>query len=295
MGFLNYTEAAATYLFKFGTDEQRRHWLPIVARGGAVCSVAMTEPGTGSDLQAITTRAVRVGDGYVIQGAKTFISHGFLAELCIVAVKTRNEVKGRDEISLLLVEGDRPGLGKGPLLKKMGLQGQDTCELWFENVHVPIGNLLGGEEGLGLRMLMQELPWERLMLAISAVANARTAFDDTVVYTRDRRAFGQSVGSFQNTRFKLAEMKAEIEIGQVFVDGCLVAYMEGRWSPEAAAAAKYWTTEMLCRVVDTCVQLHGGYGYMMETGVARGFLDARVSRIFGGTNEIMREVVARSL
>ncbi|WP_293393825.1 acyl-CoA dehydrogenase family protein [Nevskia sp.] len=294
MSFLSYTEVFATYVLRFGTEAQRRQWLPRIACGEIVCCVAMTEPGTGSDLQAITTRARRDGDDYVIDGAKTFISYGSAGDLYVVALKTRNETSGKDEISLMLVEGDRPGFTKGQPLAKIGLRSQDLCELRFDQVRVPCANLLG-TEGRGMAMLMQELAWERIMIAIPAVASAERALADTVAYTRERKAFGQAVSDFQHNRFALAEMKSEIAIGQAFVDRCVEAYMDGSLSTEAAAAAKLWCTELLCRTVDRCLQLHGGYGYMEETPIARAWRDARVSRIYAGTNEIMREIVARSL
>lgn len=295
MSFLNYTEVFASYVVRYGTEAQKQHWLPKLASGQIVSTIAMTEPGAGSDLQAITTRAVGEGDGYVIDGAKTFISYGSTAEVFLVAVKTVSGSGGQGAISLVLVEADRPGFTKSNPLKKVGLKGQDVCELSFNDVRIPRENLLGHKEGRGFKMLLEELAWERLMVAISAVASSRTALQDAITYTRGRKMFGRSVAAFQNTQFKLAEMKAEIEIGQVFVDRCISAFMEGTLPPEGSASAKYWSADLLCKVVDECLQLHGSYGYKLETPIARAYVDARVSKIYTGTNEIMKELIARTL
>jgi len=295
MSFLHYTEVFANYILKYGTEAQRLHWLPKLASGRMVSTVAMTEPGTGSDLQAIATRATKEGADYVVDGSKTFISYGCTADIFLVALKTASGPGGQAEISLMLVEADRPGFSRGKPLKKIGLNGQDVCELSFSGVRVPQHNLLGPTEGRGFSMLLQELTWERLMIAISAVASAHTALVGTLTHTRDRKAFGQSVASFQNTAFKLAELKAEIAIGQVFVDRCIEAFMSGNLPEEASASAKYWASDLLCKTVDQCLQLHGGYGYMLDYPIARAFVDARVSKIYTGTNEIMKALIARNL
>jgi alkylation response protein AidB-like acyl-CoA dehydrogenase len=290
-----HSDIVGGYLHHFGTEAQKRQWLPPMARGDIVGALAMTEPGGGSDLQAIRTRAVRDGDDYVVNGSKIFISNGWHGGLFVVAVQTGTSGRGASDLSLLLIEGDRPGLVKGKPLKKVGLKGQDTCELFFTNLRVPQSHLLGGVEGLGFRQLMQELAWERLTVAIQSVQAARSALELTLEYTRGRKVFGQPVAAFQNTRFKLAEMKAEIAIAQVYVDRCIEAALAGALSAEVSASAKYWVSELYCRVVDECVQLHGGYGFMLEYPIARAYTDARASRIYLGTNEVMREIVARSL
>lgn len=293
--FSVHSDVIANYIVNFGTEAQKKTWLPKMAAGLAVGSVAMTEPSGGSDLQAIKTRAVKDGDDYVINGSKIFISNGHHGDIFVVAVKTGNEGNGKKDISLILVEGDRPGFKRGTPLKKVGLKGQDTCELFFENVRVPQSNVLGGEEGKGFLMLMQELAWERLMVAITAIAGAKVCLDLTLEYTRNRKVFGKSVAEYQNTRFKLAEMKTEISIGQVYVDRCIELQLENKLTPDTSAMVKYWTTDLHCKVVDECVQLHGGYGFMMEYPIAHQFIDSRASRIYLGTNEIMKEVISRSM
>ncbi len=297
IGWPVHSDICAPYIFNYGTDEQKRHWLPRLASGEVIASIAMTEPGTGSDLQAIRTRAVADGDDYIINGSKIFITNGYLSDLAIVACKMGQEDQGAANVSLILVEAERAGFSKARPLKKVGLHAQDTCEMFFQDVRVPKSNVLGGEAGLnqGFIMLMKELAWERMIIAIMAQATAQAALDATIEYTKNRRAFGKPVAAFQNTRFKLAEMKAEIAIGQSFVDQCLALVVEHRLTVEAAAAAKMWCSDMVSRVVDECVQLHGGYGYMMEYPVARAYVDSRAMRIFGGTNEIMKELISRSL
>lgn len=294
MSFLSYTEVFATYIFRFGTEVQRRHYLPRIAQGEIVCSIAMTEPGTGSDLQAITTRARLEGDVYVVDGAKTFISYGRMAELYVVALKIRDKSVAKDAISLMLIDSDQPGFGKGKAFSKIGLRSQDLCELHFDAVRVPRANLLG-EQGRGMSMLMKELDWERIMIAIPCVASAERALGDALAFTRERLVSAISAADFQYERLKLAEMKAEICIAQTFVDRCVQAYMEGTLDSAASATAKLWASELLCRVVDQCLQLHGGHGYLDDTPIARAWRDARVSKIYAGTSEIMREIVARSL
>ena len=294
-GFEIHSDVIANYLYHFGTEEQKKNWLPKMVSGEAVGAVAMTEPGGGSDLQAIKTRAVIDGDDYVINGSKIFITNGYLGDIFVVVVKTGDSGEGKRDISLLLVERDRAGFTRGKPLKKVGLKGQDTGELFFDNVRVPRSNLLGGVEGGGFKQLMQELAWERLTVAIQAIAGARRALDVTLEYTRHRKVFGKTVESYQNSRFKLAEMKAEISIGQVYIDRCVELALVKQLVPEASATAKYWATDLHCKVVDQCLQLHGGYGYMMEYPIAHAFIDSRASRIYLGTNEIMKEIIGRSL
>ena len=295
VGFSVHSDIIANYIFNFGTEAQKKHWLPKMASGEVVGAIGMTEPGTGSDLQSLKTRAVKDGDDYVINGSKIFITHGYLRDIVVVVAKTGDSGEGAKDISLILVEAGRPGFTKGKPLKKVGMKGQDTCELFFENVRVPQSNLLGAREGMGFIMLMKELAWERLIIAILSVAGAQAALDITLEYTRSRKVFGKPVAAYQNTRFKLAEMKSEIAIGQVFVDRCIELQLKNKLAPDAAAAAKYWTSDLLCKVVDECVQLHGGYGYMLEYPIARAYIDSRAQRIYGGTNEIMKELISRTL
>ena len=294
-GFAVHSDIVANYIVNFGTEVQKHDWLPRMARGEAVGAIAMTEPGTGSDLQAIKTRAEKDGDDYIINGSKIFITNGYLADVVVVVAKTGNSGSGAKDTSLILVETGRQGFTKGSPLKKVGMKAQDTCELFFENVRVPRSNLLGAEEGKGFYMLMKELGWERLIISILSISAAQAALDWTVEYTRNRKAFGKAVAEYQNTRFKLAELKSDITVGQVFVDRCLELVVKNELTPEAAAAAKLFTSELVCRVVDECVQLHGGYGYMLEYPIARAYVDNRASRIYGGTNEIMKELIARTL
>jgi alkylation response protein AidB-like acyl-CoA dehydrogenase len=295
IGFSVHSDIIANYIYNFGNEAQKKQWLPKMASGEAIGAVAMTEPGTGSDLQAVKTRAVKDGDDYVINGSKIFITNGYLSDIVVVVARTGDSGEGSKDISLILVEAGRPGFTKGKPLKKVGMKGQDTCELFFENVRVPQSNLLGPKEGMGFIMLMKELAWERLIIAILSVAGAQAALDITLDYTRSRKVFGKPVAAYQNSRFKLAEMKSEIAIGQVFVDRCIELQLKNKLAPDAAAAAKYWTSDLLCKVVDECVQLHGGYGYMLEYPIARAYIDSRASKIYGGTNEIMKELIARTL
>lgn len=295
VGFSVHSDMIANYILNFGTEEQKRRWLPKMATGEAIGAIAMTEPGTGSDLQAIKTRAEIAGDDYLINGSKIFITNGYLADLVILVARTGDTGQGSKDLSLLLVERGSPGFTQAKPLKKIGMKAQDTCELFFQNARVPRTNLLGGVEGLGWSMLMRELAWERLIIAILSIAGAQAAMNHTLDYTRGRKVFGKPVADYQNSRFKLAQMHAEIAVGQVFVDRCLELVLEQKLTPEAAAAAKLWTSELLCRVVDECLQLHGGYGYMLEYPIARAYIDSRASRIYGGTNEIMREIIARSM
>jgi acyl-CoA dehydrogenase len=294
LGFSLHSEIVAPYILKYGTDEQKQRFLPRMARGEIIGAIAMSEPGVGSDLQSVKTNAVKDAEGnYILNGAKTFITNGWNADLVIVVAKT-NPALGAKGTSLLLVERGMKGFDKGKRLKKLGLKAQDTSELFFDNVHVPASNLLGAE-GQGFVYLMQELPWERMQIAIGATASAQQAIDDTMVYVRDRKVFGHAVASFQNTRFKLAELQAQVQMARVFVDQCMTLLLDGQLDAPTAAMAKLTCTEIAGKVIDECLQLHGGYGFMWEYPIARAYADTRVSRIYGGTNEIMKEVIARSM
>ena len=293
-GFSLHSDIVANYLNNFGNEAQKKDWLPKMASGETVTAIAMTEPGTGSDLQAVRTTAILEGDDYVINGSKIFITNGYLCDMVIVVCKTGSSDKGSANLSLLIVEADRAGFSKGKPLNKIGMKGQDTCELFFDNVRVPKENLLG-IEGMGFMMLMKELAWERMLVAIICQAGAEAAFAHTVQYTKDRKAFGKSVASFQNTRFKLAELRTEIDFCRAYLDRCMELQLEENLGIDAAAAAKYKISEMFSKVVDECLQLHGGYGYMMEYPIARAYIDNRANRIYAGTNEIMKELISRSL
>ncbi len=293
-GFSLHSDIVANYINNFGSEEQKQNWLPKMATGEAVGAIAMTEPGTGSDLQAIRSTAVEDGDDYVINGSKIFITNGYLADVVVVVAKTGDAKGGAANVSLLIVETDREGFSKGTPLKKVGMKGQDTCELFFNNVRVPKANLLGAE-GMGFIMLMKELAWERMMIGVICAASAEYALATTVEYVKDRKAFGKPVAAFQNTRFKLAEMRSEIQIARVYVDRCIEQVINNELGVEAACAAKYWVSDLLSKVVDECVQLHGGYGYMLEYPIARAYVDTRANRIYGGTNEIMKELISRSI
>ena len=285
----------AHYLLNHGTEEQKQRYLPRMARGELIGAIAMTEPGAGSDLQGIRTRAERRGDGYAISGSKTFITNGFLAGLVLVVAKTDPTQKAKG-ISILIVETkDRQGYRIGRLLDKIGLKAQDTAELFFDNVHVSADDLLGGVEGRGFQQLMGDLPYERTIIGVSAVAAMEGAYEATLQYTRDREAFGQPIGQFQNTRFKLAEIATQVKVARVFVDRCIEDLVAGRLDTVSASMVKYWTSDLQNKVVDECLQLFGGYGYMNEYLIGRMYVDARIQRIYGGTNEIMKEVIARSL
>lgn len=281
------------YILTYGNAEQKQRWLPGMCSGEIISAIAMTEPDTGSDLAAVRTTAVREGDHYLVNGQKTFITNGLLSDLVVAVVKT-NPALGHKGISLLIIERGMEGFKRGRLLEKVGLKAQDTAELIFEDVQVPVSNLLG-EEGQGFYYLMRQLARERLNVAVGAMAACETALEITLNYCKQRTAFGKPIGSFQNSRFKLAEMKTEIEIGRVFTDRCIDELLQGTLTPETAAMAKWWTTDLQKRVVDECVQLHGGYGYMLEYPIARAYLDARVQSIYAGTNEIMKEIIGRSL
>jgi acyl-CoA dehydrogenase len=293
VAFPLHSDIVAPYINTYGTDDQKQRWLPGMARGEMIGAIAMTEPGTGSDLKAVRTTAVRDGDDYIINGQKTFISNGQNAGLVIVIAKTDPEA-GAKGISLLVVEDGTPGFSKGRKLKKIGLRSQDTSELFFDNVRVPAANMLG-EPNMGFKYLMQELAQERLVIAVRAVASIEAFLARTIMYTRDRKIFGNSVLSYQNTRFKLAEAKAQCTMLRVFVDDCLSRHFKHELTPERAAMAKLNASEMQSRLLDEFLQLHGGYGYMSEYLVGGAWVDARVGRIYGGSSEVMKEIIARTL
>ena len=292
-GFGLHSDIVAPYIFHYGTEEQKRQWLPKMATGEVITAIAMTEPDTGSDLKNIRTSAKRVGNDFVINGAKTFITNGGIADLIVVVAKT-DAAAGAKGVSLILVESSRPGFRRGKNLKKIGQNAQDTAQLFFDDVRVPVTNLLG-QEGMGFVQLMQQLPQERLITAISAVATMEAALQWTVDYTRERKMFGQTLADMQNTRFKLAEVKTEVTIARTFLDKCLEMHVAGGLDAATAAMAKWWTTELEGKVLDTCLQFFGGNGYMVEYPIARAYMDARVHRIYAGTTEIMKELVARTL
>jgi len=286
---------AAHYVLNYGTEQQKRRWLPRMASGELIGAIAMTEPGAGSDLKGIRTKAVRDGDHYVINGSKIFITNGAIATILMLVVRTDASDRSRG-LSILMVEtGDLPGYRVGRVLDKMGLTAQDTAELFFEDVRVPVGSLLGGEEGKGMHQLMGDLPYERLTIALGGVAAMEGAVAETVRYVKERKAFGQAIGEFQNTRFKLAEVTTVTRVARTFVDRCIEQLVAGTLDTETAAMAKWWVTDMQQQVIDECLQLHGGYGYMNEYLVCRMFADSRVQRIYGGTNEIMKELISRAL
>jgi alkylation response protein AidB-like acyl-CoA dehydrogenase len=293
IGFPLQNDVVAPYLLRLADEEQKQRWLPGFCSGEIITAIAMTEPGTGSDLQGIQTTAVRDGDDYIVNGAKTFITNGIMADLVIVVAKTDPDA-GSKGFSLIVVERDMPGFERGRRLKKVGLKAQDTAELFFSDVRVPAANVLG-EVGQGFIYLMQNLPQERLSIAVGCTAGVERALEHTAAYTKDRHAFGKPISAFQNTRFELAEIATEAQVARVFTDRCLAEHVAGKLSVTDAAMAKWWTSDLLKRTVDRCVQLHGGYGYMLEYPIAKAFLDARVQSIFGGTNEIMKEIVGRSL
>lgn len=293
-GFSLHSDIVANYINNFGSEAQKHYWLTRMASGETVTAIAMTEPGTGSDLQAVRTTAVLDGDDYIINGSKIFITNGYLCDMAIVVCKTGDSEKGSANLSLIIVEADRTGFSKGKPLNKIGMKGQDTCELFFDHVRVPKENLLG-MEGMGFMMLMKELAWERMLVAIICQAGAEAALAHTVQYTKERKAFGKTVSSFQNTRFKLAELRTEIDFCRAYLDRCMQLQLEESLGIDAAAAAKYKISEMFSKVVDECLQLHGGYGYMLEYPIARAYLDNRANRIYAGTNEIMKELISRSL
>ncbi|WP_114953801.1 acyl-CoA dehydrogenase family protein [Sphingosinicella terrae] len=292
-GITLHSDIVAPYLVAYGSEAQKRHWLPRMISGETPTAIAMTEPSAGSDLQGIRTTAVADGDDYVVNGSKTYITNGQHAELVIVVAKT-DPGEGAKGTSLILVESDRPGFARGRNLDKIGLHGQDTSELFFQDLRVPRANLLGAE-GMGFAYLMNQLPQERLAIAVGAQASAQRAFDEAVRFTRERKAFGRTVFEFQNTRFTLADLAAKLQVGWAHVDWALARHAEGRLTADEASAAKLWHTDLQWEVCDAALQLHGGAGYMNEYLIARLWRDARVTRIFGGTNEIMKEVISRAI
>ena len=293
LGITLHNDICLPYFLTYCDEEQKRRWLPGIVSGELITAIAMTEPGIGSDLAGMSTTARREGDHYVVNGAKTFITNGINADLVITAVKTDPSERHRG-ISLVMIERGMEGFSHGRNLEKIGQHAQDTAELAFEDVHVPVSNLLG-EEGRGFLYLVSNLPQERLSIAASAVAACEAMLGWTLEYVLERKAFGQTIGSFQNTRFELAEVQGEVQIARTFIDRCALALDAGELTPEEAATAKWWCTDLQGRVADRCLQLFGGYGYMLEYPIARAFADARVTRIYGGANEIMKEIVGRSM
>lgn len=293
LGLCNHSDVCVPYLLAYATDEQRERWLPDVAAGERILAIAMTEPGTGSDLAGIATRARRSGSDWIVNGSKTFISCGHNASLFVTAIRTDPEDRHRG-LTLMVLEDQMPGFQRGRRLEKIGQHGIDTAELFFEEVRIPQENVLG-EPGRGFEYLVSNLPQERMSVAVAAQAVARAALAETVRYTEEREAFGKPIADFQATRFALAEMCSEVEVGQAYVDKCLSDLVHRQLTPESAAIAKLWVTEMQGRIVDRCLQLHGGYGYIQEYLIARRYIDARVTRIYGGTSEIMKEIIGRAL
>jgi alkylation response protein AidB-like acyl-CoA dehydrogenase len=297
IGYGLHSEIVAPYILHYGTEAQKQKYLPKLASGEMVGAIAMSEPAAGSDLQGIKTTALRQPDGtYLLNGSKTFITNGWHADLVIVVAKTK-PAAGAKGTSLLLVERGMPGFDVGKRLKKLGLKAQDTSELFFNDVNIPAENLLGGEahENKGFICLMEQLPWERLQIAITAVASAQAVIDWTLAYVKERKVFGQPVASYQNTRYTLAELQTEVQVARVFVDKCVELVAQDKLDTATASMAKYWCSDLQCKVMDECVQLFGGYGYMWEYPITRAYADARVQRIYGGTNEIMKEVISRSM
>jgi alkylation response protein AidB-like acyl-CoA dehydrogenase len=293
VGYPLHSDIVCPYIEHYGTQAVKQKWLPKMVSGEAIAAIAMTEPGAGSDLQGMRATAVDKGDYYLVNGSKTFITNGYLCDVVVVAVKT-DPTKGAKGISLLVIDTSMKGFTKGKPFEKVGLHAQDTCELFFENVEVPKENLLG-KEGEGFKYLMTELSQERLVVALSAIGAAEGALATTVQYTKDRIAFGKPIAELQNTRYKLAEVATEIQIGRVFIDRCVELHCEKKLDQASASMAKYWLTDLQSKAADECLQLHGGYGYMWEYQVARSWADARVQRIYAGTNEIMKELIARAV
>ena len=291
-GFYTHAEIIAPYIVHYGTDAQKQRWLPGCASGEVVLSIAMTEPGAGSDLKGTRTIARPDGDDFLVSGQKTFITNGLHADLIIVLAGIDGDPPGKK--TLFLVEADRPGFSRGRVLEKLGQKAQDTAELFFDNVRVPASNILGAR-GEGLHYLMAQLGRERLMVGMTAVAGAEAAFRETLAYTNQRQAFGQSISQFQHLRFKLAEMKTEVTVARAFLEQCVSRFLDGALPPEHAAMCKYWLTDVEAKVLDQCVQMHGGYGFMREYPVARAYADSRGQRIYAGTNEVMKEIIARTL
>ena len=293
IGWGLHTEIVAPYIEHYGSEEMKQRLLPKMVSGELIGAIAMSEPGAGSDLQGVKTNAVKDGDHYILNGSKTFITNGQNADIVIVVAKT-DPSKGAKGTSLLIVEEGMQGFQKGKNLKKVGMKAQDTSELFFQDVKVPAENLIG-DEGMGFIYLMQELPQERLGIAINGLAMAESAFQHTLDYVKERKAFGQRVADFQNTQFKLAELRTKLDVARAYVDRCLEMHLKKELDIPTAAGAKYWVTDLQCEIIDECLQLHGGYGYMWEYPIARMYADARVQRIYGGTNEIMKTIIARAL
>lgn len=292
-GYFLHSDIVAPYILHYGTEEQKKHWIPKMVSGEAITAIAMSEPAAGSDLQGIKTTAVKNGDHYIVNGSKTFITNGYMCDMVIVVVKT-DAAAGAKGTSLLIMDTSMAGFTKGSPLKKIGMKAQDTCELFFDNVKVPLNCLLG-KEGAGFNYLMQELPQERLLVGIMGITTAETAIEKTIQYTKDRNAFGKTVATFQNTRFKLAELATETQIGRVFVDKCIELHLKKELDVPTAAMMKLAMTDLQCKVVDECLQFHGGYGYIWEYWIARAYADSRVQKIYAGTNEIMKEIIARDI
>lgn len=292
-GFFLHSDIVAPYILHYGTEEQKKKWIPKMVSGEAITAIAMSEPSAGSDLQGIKTTAVKQGDHYIVNGSKTFITNGYMSDMVIVVVKT-DPAAGAKGTSLLIMDNTMEGYSKGSPLKKVGMKAQDTCEMFFDNVKVPVSCLLG-KEGEGFNYLMQELPQERLLVGIMGITTAETAIEKTIQYTKERIAFGKPIASFQNTRFKLAEMATETQIGRVFVDKCIELHLNKKLDIPTAAMLKFSMTDLQCKVVDECLQLHGGYGYIWEYWIARAYADSRVQKIYAGTNEIMKEIVSRAI
>lgn len=293
ISFAMHSDIVASYILRYATEAAKQKYLPKMAAGDCIGALGMSEPGAGSDVKAIRTSAVRDGDHYILNGSKTFISNGYECGVVVVVAKTNPEA-GAKGVSLLLVDDTMDGFEKGKKLKKVGLKAQDTAELFFNDVRVPVENLLG-EENRGFFYSMEELSWERAQIAVAAVACSKDAIQRTIDYVNDRKVFGKKVADFQNTRFKLAELQTEVQIAEVFVDKCMELELKGQLDNTSAAMMKYWTTDLQCKVADECLQLHGGYGFMQEYPIARAWVDARAQRIYGGTNEIMKELIARDL
>jgi alkylation response protein AidB-like acyl-CoA dehydrogenase len=293
LGFGLHNDIMAPYIVDLSNDEQKQRWLPGFASGELITAIGMTEPGAGSDLQGIRTTAVREGDYYIVNGQKTFITNGINSDLVVVVAKTDPSAGARGT-TLLVVERGMEGFSRGRNLEKIGMHAQDTAELFFENVRVPVANRLGDEEGQGFFQLMANLPQERLSIAVAAVAAAESVLETTIEYCKTRKAFGRNIGAFQNTRFVVAEMSTEVEIARHYVDKCVRALNAKELTVVDAAKAKWWTTELQQKVIDRCLQLHGGYGYMTEYPVAKAWMDSRVQTIYGGTTEIMKEIIGRS-
>lgn len=292
-GFFLHSDIVAPYILHYGTEDQKKKWIPKMVSGEVITAIAMSEPSAGSDLQGIKTTAVKQGDHYIVNGSKTFITNGYMSDMVIVVVKT-DPAAGAKGTSLLIMDNTMEGYSKGTPLKKVGMKAQDTCEMFFDNVKVPVSCLLG-KEGEGFNYLMQELPQERLLVGIMGITTAETAIEKTIQYTKERIAFGKPVASFQNTRFKLAEMATETQIGRVFVDKCIELHLNKKLDIPTAAMLKFSMTDLQCKVVDECLQLHGGYGYIWEYWIARAYADSRVQKIYAGTNEIMKEIISRAI